>query len=286
MNRLFVLTCSLLSTLAVAAPGRYVVTAPVATAQQRDLLSVVTQIRFHSDVVTIGDAVDTLLAPSGYTLAPGTRHSALLELPLPAVHRELGPITLEHAIKTLAGAPWETVYDPVHRLVAYELRPEYQTVASSHVPPFTHPVLTESSQSTLSVEPVRVSEIESPKSPGASVVKDATETRFLFPKTPTVKTQLPEETEYLQEYFAALDENISLDIRDLALKPALEKILPGWRIDVFLSDPTIANGKLDLSASDTRENILFTIENRLGVRFFPYTDRTPPVLVVTDTSAP
>lgn len=113
--------------------GRYTLSAPVATEEQRDLLSVVTEIQFPSSVTNIGDAMDTLLHPSGYQLASlGNPYlGILLDLPLPAVHRRLGPITIENALQTLAGEPFQPVFDPVRRLVSFELKSAYLPAPAS-----------------------------------------------------------------------------------------------------------------------------------------------------------
>ena len=44
----------------------------------------------------------------------------LFALPLPEVHRQLGPMSLQQALETLAGPAFQLVEDPVHRLVAFE----------------------------------------------------------------------------------------------------------------------------------------------------------------------
>ena len=66
-----------------------------------------------------------LLARSGYVLAEDSVLSkeakALLRLPLPHIHRKIGPMTLDRALHTLSGDAFELVVDPVHRKIAYEL---------------------------------------------------------------------------------------------------------------------------------------------------------------------
>ena len=75
-------------------------------------------------VTRIGEAVDALLAPSGYRLAPANTASPeraiLLALPLPEVHRDLGGLSLRSALQTLVGPAFIVVEDPVHRLVSFE----------------------------------------------------------------------------------------------------------------------------------------------------------------------
>ena len=76
-----------------------------------------------------------LLARSGYRLAsPEASDPAmatLLSLPVPEVHRELGPVTLEQGLQTLAGPAYCLVVDHVHRLVSFELLPRYRSARSA-----------------------------------------------------------------------------------------------------------------------------------------------------------
>jgi type IV pili sensor histidine kinase/response regulator len=46
--------------------------------------------------------------------------SDLLGFPLPEAHRSLGPMSLQHALETLAGPAFRLVEDPLHRLVSFE----------------------------------------------------------------------------------------------------------------------------------------------------------------------
>ena len=67
-----------------------------------------------------------LLADQGYRL--GSTDSGiqkeqlrdLFSLPLPKVHRQLGPMTLKDALETLAGPAWLLVEDPAKRIVSFE----------------------------------------------------------------------------------------------------------------------------------------------------------------------
>jgi conjugative transfer region protein (TIGR03748 family) len=104
--------------------GRYSSVRPVPTEEQINLLSALVTVRFPETVTTVGQAVDHLLGPSGYRLAPGSvaepGRAALLALPLPEPHRSLGPMPLRTALETLAGPAFRLVEDPVHRRVSFE----------------------------------------------------------------------------------------------------------------------------------------------------------------------
>ncbi len=110
--------------------ARYSTVEPAATAVQANPLNVVIKIRFPRVVTTLDAAFDHLLHRSGYQLAePASADpylGVLLAAPLPEVHRDLGPITLENALSTLAGSAWRLVVDPVHRLVSFELAARYR----------------------------------------------------------------------------------------------------------------------------------------------------------------
>ncbi len=104
--------------------GRYSLLAATPTEAQTDLLATIINIQFPERIQTVGEAVRYLLQRSGYRLAseqfsgPDTR--ALFALPLPTVHRSLGPMKLRDALETLAGPAFSLVQDPVHRLITFE----------------------------------------------------------------------------------------------------------------------------------------------------------------------
>ena len=129
----FLLAITTLSIPVIAADlqvGRYSKIQPVASKQQKDPLSVIVDITFPTEVVTVQDAVEYLLRRSGYNLATGRvadpMQPTLLNLTLPQIHRRLGPITLRNGLKTLSGNTWLLVEDPVARLVSFELKQEYR----------------------------------------------------------------------------------------------------------------------------------------------------------------
>ena len=106
------------------AVARYSTVRAVPTIAQRDPLASLVRTTFPSSVTRVGDAVEILLAPSGYRLASadaaGPGREALLDRPLPEAHRELGPMPLRLALQTLVGPAFILVDDPVHRRVSFE----------------------------------------------------------------------------------------------------------------------------------------------------------------------
>ena len=111
--------------------GRYSTVKPVATPQQIDLLSVVFSMPFNKQINTVGEAIEFILLRSGYRLAPREASDpnvgVLLEQPLPFIHRKIGPITIENALKALAGNAWNLVVDPVNRYISFDLKDMYRT---------------------------------------------------------------------------------------------------------------------------------------------------------------
>ena len=105
--------------------GRYSYIKNIPPVDQLNPLKVVIKTTIPQSVDTVGETVKFLLARSGYVLAEDSVLSkeakALLRLPLPHIHRKIGPMTLDRALHTLSGDAFELVVDPVHRKIAYEL---------------------------------------------------------------------------------------------------------------------------------------------------------------------
>lgn len=112
--------------------GRYSYVAPVATPEQTRPLGVVVSLKLPQQLDSVGMAIDFLLQRSGYRLEKDVNREALAllyELPIPAVHRDLGPITLDHALRTLTGPEWDMKVNHLTRKIAffahdYRNRPE------------------------------------------------------------------------------------------------------------------------------------------------------------------
>ena len=104
--------------------GRYSLFATTPTEAQADPLQATITVQFPDRVRTVGDAVKHVLRQSGYRLSrsetTGPASAYLMALPLPAVHRSVGPMPLKGALETLAGPAFRLIEDPVHRLVVFE----------------------------------------------------------------------------------------------------------------------------------------------------------------------
>lgn len=84
---------------------------------------------FATDVITIGEAVDEVLDGTGYRIrrnADQTHRgiyldSILLNQPLPAAHRELGPLPLIEILQVIAGSSWTVKGSDLSRTVTFTL---------------------------------------------------------------------------------------------------------------------------------------------------------------------
>ncbi|MGH8490155.1 MAG: hypothetical protein ACREXS_15125, partial [Gammaproteobacteria bacterium] len=99
--------------------GRYSALVPGPSPEQVDPFALPIDTEFSYSAQTVGHALKQVLARSGYRLASLDASCpslpTLLGWPLPAVHRTLGPMRLDEALKTLAGPAHYLVVDPVHR---------------------------------------------------------------------------------------------------------------------------------------------------------------------------
>ena len=105
--------------------GRYSYVKNIPPVDQLNPLKVAIKTRIPQSVNTVGESIDFLLVRSGYQLADESILSyeakELMKLPLPEIHRKIGPMTLDRALQTLSGEAFALVVDPVHRIVSFEL---------------------------------------------------------------------------------------------------------------------------------------------------------------------
>ncbi len=105
--------------------SRYSAVDNVAPENQINPLKVIIKTRVPQGVITLRETVEFLLVRSGYAMADDVvmteETKALLNLSIPVVHREIGPMSLDKALQMLGGEAFELIVDPVHRLISYEL---------------------------------------------------------------------------------------------------------------------------------------------------------------------
>jgi len=104
--------------------GRYTLASTRPTLEQRQPLYQLINVRIAPALhATVGEALRHVLQHSGYSLCPESPAMArLFRRPLPAVHHDLGPISLLDALTIIGGPAWRLAIDPVERNVCYVLR--------------------------------------------------------------------------------------------------------------------------------------------------------------------
>lgn len=109
---------------------RYTLASTTPLLEQREPMVAIVHMRFAQDVGSVGQATRELLEGSGYRLLPSSdsraelQDSILMAQMLPAVHREIGPVTLLDALAILGGRAWQVNVDHVYRLVWFSVSDE------------------------------------------------------------------------------------------------------------------------------------------------------------------
>ena len=102
---------------------------------QRDPLNQMVEVAMPAQMVrTVGEGFRYVLLESGYSLCPvsSSVFAELLNQPLPAVQRTIGPVRLSEALQILAGPAWRLRVDDVNREVCFTLRDAYRDFAPQH----------------------------------------------------------------------------------------------------------------------------------------------------------
>jgi type IV pili sensor histidine kinase/response regulator len=105
----------------VARYGRYTLIELAPKAAQQNLLLQEIDVSIPTALnPTVGDALHHVLRRSGYSLCEDDPVVTTLHgLPLPAAHRQLGPLFLRDALLTLAGPAWDLRIDDVARQLCF-----------------------------------------------------------------------------------------------------------------------------------------------------------------------
>lgn len=120
----------------VTRSGRYTLVNVKSADAQREPLNQLIDITMPGQLVnTVGDGFRYLLFQSGYALCGryGADFAELLNRPLPAVQRKIGPMRLSEAIQVVAGPAWRISVDEVNREVCFVLRDAYMAQAKTAV---------------------------------------------------------------------------------------------------------------------------------------------------------
>lgn len=106
--------------------GRYLTVSSQPDPEQLNLLSQTIQVHFPPTVQTIGDAMTNILRFSGYSLLPETQMNIAfkntLQKPLPLIDRNIGPVTLQSALKILAGPAFTLKADSLNRTIDFTVK--------------------------------------------------------------------------------------------------------------------------------------------------------------------
>lgn len=110
--------------------GRYLTVTDEPTLAQTSPLSATFQLTFPDSVITIGDAINYLLASTSYQIIPAKYRNdelnELLKKRLPLSDKTLGPATVKTALSALAGNSYLMLIDPKHRYIAFVLKPQFK----------------------------------------------------------------------------------------------------------------------------------------------------------------
>ncbi|ECQ3654451.1 hypothetical protein FY673_24040 [Salmonella enterica] len=124
----------------VTREGRYTLVSVKSADAQREPLNQLIDITMPVSLVnSVGDGFRYLLFQSGYSLCGryGADFAELLNRPLPAVQRRLGPVRLSEALQVVAGPAWRMTVDEVNREVCFVLRDAYLAQARPASSPVT-----------------------------------------------------------------------------------------------------------------------------------------------------
>ncbi len=111
-------------------PSPYINVSPVPNVSQQNPLQQQVALQFPETVKNTEQAIAYLLVGSGFTLSDKAQWDeslkALMQTPLAVTQQTLGPLPLQQALLTLAGPAFQLLVDPVHRKIAFRLRPDFQ----------------------------------------------------------------------------------------------------------------------------------------------------------------
>ncbi|WP_052447986.1 hypothetical protein [Vibrio rotiferianus] len=114
----------------LVAVDRYSLVKAEPTNAELDPLSVNIKMSFPPNVVTVRDAIEMVMAPSGWVLAEDKANDEALAItldrPLPQVHRELSMMPLRTALQVLVGQYFVPVEDPIRRIYTFDINEQFR----------------------------------------------------------------------------------------------------------------------------------------------------------------
>ncbi len=169
MNSTKLISCGFVLLLTVADVGyavenhrlaRYTLQSAAPSRAQADLLSTTVKTKFPGQIATVGEAIEYILQRSGYKLQVTEEFRSTLGLPLPYVHRELGPLNLRLALKTLTGGVWELQENSRERVIWFQQSSSsYESLDSTHSLDRSRSIQ-ENSNKKIDSQPAKAAELE------------------------------------------------------------------------------------------------------------------------------
>ncbi len=109
---------------------RYTLISPQAKAHELDPLQVNVQLVLPPNINTVKQAINHVLANSGWVFALDKSNDKalglILDRPLPQVHRKLSLMPLRTVLQVLVGQYYLPVEDPLRRIYSFDLKEEYK----------------------------------------------------------------------------------------------------------------------------------------------------------------
>lgn len=102
--------------------GSYVETSGEPTEQQLNPIKTIAAFEFPIEIQRVGEAVQMVVSQAGYrvNMEDGAKDAyVLFNFSLPAVHRSLGPMTIEHILQALAGPAYQVQINQLYRTVTF-----------------------------------------------------------------------------------------------------------------------------------------------------------------------
>lgn len=157
----------------VTREGRYTLVSVKSADAQREPLNQLIDITMPVSLVnSVGDGFRYLLFQSGYSLCGryGAEFAEVLNRPLPAVQRRLGPVRLSEALQVVAGPAWRMTVDEVNREVCFVLRDAYLAQARPASSPVTVAPAVSASAAAVSSAGVQTRQSETHPLPAVPVL--------------------------------------------------------------------------------------------------------------------
>ena len=114
--------------------GRYLTVPGSLTVEQVSPFQQTFQMILPNSVQTIGAAIRLIISNTGYQLlsrdASDSTIGQLMDKPVPLAMRNIQSSTVKNVLLGFVGEPFQLVIDPVHKIITFKLKDNYQSVFS------------------------------------------------------------------------------------------------------------------------------------------------------------